>query len=524
MFDGGASGTFGLQEVIPSPPSAVSPRVFLTVVPSSPLPRETSATGLAGAFCDLWAEMRPAFKQRRTWERAGLLTLSGLASLGRHTITGLLCTSGQQFDDWTAAYRLFSEQNRIDMDRLFTGVRRAALEWLEEGAPVFGVIDDSLIHKTGRTIPGTAWRRDSQGPRFQCNLIWGQRVLQVSLALPWGPGPSPAQLVPVDFVHAPTAKRPGKRGSSEAWETYRKERKALCLGVQASERLAALRQGLDGDPRGQGRPLIISGDGGYTNRAVLKHLPARTTFIGRIRKDAKLYHPAPPPEQGQKGRRRLYGERAPTPESVRQDESVSWIQVRVWAAGKIHAFQVKSLIPVLWRAAGAHQPLRLIVIRPLAYRKTPGGRVLYRDPVYLICTDPNLPLETLLQAYVWRWGIEVNFRDEKTLLGIGEAQVRHDLSIESLPAFRVAGYSLLQLAARRAFGPTRIGPNTPSPPKWRQREGTLPLTTQRMLSRLRAELWGDRLGLSHFSGFTPHTPKPQKFPPPLASAVIYASG
>lgn len=25
---------------------------------------------------------------------------------------------------------------------------------------------------------------------------------------------------------------------------------------------------------------------------------------------------------------------------------------------------------------------------------------------------------------LWRWGIEVNFRDEKTLLGTGEAQVR----------------------------------------------------------------------------------------------------
>ena len=36
------------------------------------------------------------------------------------------------------------------------------------------------------------------------------------------------------------------------------------------------------------RQLIMSGDGSYTNKAVLRGLPPRTTFIGRIRKDAKI--------------------------------------------------------------------------------------------------------------------------------------------------------------------------------------------------------------------------------------------
>ena len=39
-------------------------------------------------------------------------------------------------------------------------------------------------------------------------------------------------------------------------------------------------------------------------------------------------------------------------------------------------------------------------------------------------TKLNLPVEKLLQYYLWRWGIEVNFRDEKTLIGTGQAQVR----------------------------------------------------------------------------------------------------
>jgi hypothetical protein len=36
-------------------------------------------------------------------------------------------------------------------------------------------------------------------------------------------------------------------------------------------------------------------------------------------------------------------------------------------------------------------------------------------------SDPDVPLEDLLQEYLWRWDIEVNFKDEKCLLGVSEA-------------------------------------------------------------------------------------------------------
>ncbi|MBU0717952.1 MAG: hypothetical protein KJ749_06865, partial [Planctomycetes bacterium] len=58
-----------------------------------------------------------------------------------------------------------------------------------------------------------------------------------------------------------------------------------------------------------------------------------------------------------------------------------------------------------------------------------------------ICTDPDLPLDQLLQHYIWRWEIEVNHRDEKQIIGVGEAQVRGARSVERQPAFAVACYS-----------------------------------------------------------------------------------
>ena len=52
----------------------------------------------------------------------------------------------------------------------------------------------------------------------------------------------------------------------------------------------------------------------------------------------------------------------------------------------------------------------------------------------------------LLQAYLWRWEIELNFRDEKTTLGVGDAQARTPASVEAVPALIVASYAMLLLA------------------------------------------------------------------------------
>jgi hypothetical protein len=64
--------------------------------------------------------------------------------------------------------------------------------------------------------------------------------------------------------------------------------------------------------------------------------------------------------------------------------------------------------------------MQLLIIKPLGYRLTLGGRLLYRQPAYLLCTDPQMALQEFLQLFLWRWDIEVNFRNEKTLLGVGQ--------------------------------------------------------------------------------------------------------
>jgi hypothetical protein len=298
------------------------------------------------------------------------------------------------------------------------------------------------------------------------------------------------------------------------------------LSQRGAERLRRLRSSLDEDPTGRQRQLITAVDGSFTNATVLRKLPERTTLIGRLRKDAKLYA-LPVPHAGKRpGRKPNYGERLPTPEQLRQDTSVPWHTVQAWSCGKIHSFQLKTIAPVRWRAAGPEQNLRLVVIRPLAYRLSAHSRTLYRKPAYLICTDPDMPLEQLLQTYLWRWGIEVNFRDEKTLLGAGEAQVRNAGSVQSVPALLVASYALLMLAAHHTFDKADHKNTRLPQPKWRKQKPQRPITTAQAISHLRAQLWGKAMGVEHFSHFTtthPKTTKPPNYQLDLSSAVIYAS-
>ncbi len=271
------------------------------------------------------SECRPAFSQERVYRRASNLLLSALGCLGRHTVTGMLATAGHQFVDWSAAYRVFAE-GRVDQERLWAVLRQIVGEELGDKRPFFAAMDDTLLGRTGRKVSGASWRRDAQGPPFQTNLVWGQRFVQVSALLPEGAGASRARAIPVDLQHCPDARRPSARALPEEWAQYREQRHALSLSAQGAARLA------------------VAVDGGYTNSTVLRRLPAQTTLIGRIRKDARLC--APPCAGATGGQPRVYGAPVATPGALLSDDSEPWQEVRAWAAGRVHTSQVKTVAPV----------------------------------------------------------------------------------------------------------------------------------------------------------------------------------
>lgn len=461
---------------------------------------------------------RPAFKEERTWRRAGTLALSALACLGKHTVTGVLCASGQQFHDWTAAYRLFAH-DRINLEKMREPILEVTQGMLPEDMPFFAAIDDTLLGKSGRKVPGTAWRRDPLGPAFSTNFIWSQRFVQVAGLVPESGLTCRARAIPIEFCHAPTPKRPGKNATPEQVTEYRQLQTAMRVSLVGSQRLHALRSRLDATGAGSKRLLVTAVDGSYTNNTVYRNIPERTAVIGRIRKDAKLFECPGQSGTAGKGRPRVYGKALPTPEQIRQDETIPWQQVQVYAAGELHNADVKVIGPLRWKAAG-NRDLQLVVIRPMHYRPSQHAKLLYRDPAYLICSDSGLDINTLLQAYVWRWEIESSFRDQKTLIGLGEAQVRNGNSVAAVPAFISAVYAYLHLAAIRAG----IQPDAIPRPKWYNQSEGKRATTTLMISLLRSELCGKALAVNK-SGFVQYNMPGKKLPKMTnypTSAIIYS--
>lgn len=470
-------------------------------------------------FTSMFKNCGGAFKQSRSLER-GLDLAQGLFNCtGRHTLTGMLTAKGLQFKDWSTYYRLF-QGNRMDTAVLFQGILREFLaHHLNNNSPVSAHLDDTLLHKVGKKIPMTKWLRDPLGPAFHTNFVWGQRFIQLSLAYAITDKEGAAQSVPVDFYACPPVKKVSTNASDQEKEAFKEEHKKFKLSQIGAERILLLRKQLDQQGLKE-KKLIVSVDGSYTNDTVFKQMPdpERITLIGRARKDCKL-HEQPTLTEGP-GRNRVYGGPLPTPEQIRTDPQEPWIKVKAWAAGKTHNFQVKVKRNIRWRKAG-EKDLQMVIIRPLGYRLSKNSRILYRQPAYLICTDAKMDTEELLQNYLWRWGIEVNFREEKTNLGCGQAQVRNDVSVSKLPEFIVACYAMLLLAEAKL---KKQKPLQLPRPKWYPKKSYKDKTTGDLMNEFRAQIWLKYIGInfSHFVNQQNQHMKSKKFVNPLYAAHLYA--
>ena len=127
----------------------------------------------------------------------------------------------------------------------------------------------------------------------------------------------------------------------------------------------------------------------------------------------------------------------------------------------------------------------MILIKAAGYRLCQNSKLLYREPAFLITTDLTTPAAELIAAYLGRWEVEVNFRDEKTLLGVGQAQVRQPLAVERAPLFLVACYALLLLCCLQVYGDQR-GEDFEKLPRWRRSTPLRP-STRDLIRRLQKE-------------------------------------
>jgi hypothetical protein len=399
------------------------------------------------------------FAQKRSLKRAVEHALALPCVMGRRTISRTLCALGRSGQDWSADYKMFS-RSQWRADSLFDPVIDDHLARYPEG-PIVAAFDDTKLAKTGRHIAGASWQRDPMSPPFHTNLMYGLRFVQASLLFPHHQeGDFPARGFPVVFQDSPVIKKPGKRASDQERAIYKQAHKQHNLSTQTLAIVRSLRYRLDQRGATQ-RSLLATLDGSFCNGTFFKAALERTHLLARCRKDARLCFPAPP------GSRRRYDPEIFTPDQVRRQETFTWKRVCVYFGGKRRILRFKQVAGVLWRRGAGTRPLRLIVIAPVPYKLSKHSRTNYRAPAYLLTTDLDTSPSRIIQSYFDRWQIEVNHRDEKDLLGVGQAQVRSPLSVPRHPAFAVACYSLSLLAALRCFGPGRTSDYLDLP-KWRR--------------------------------------------------------
>jgi len=414
---------------------------------------------LLSEFLAIAEDWRGVFPQQRTFQRGVRQALGSLVCLGRRCLTRIIWTNGGQNRSWSAEYFLHSRCH-WEPQQLFQPIWKRALAYCPQR--LVGVaLDDTRLRKTGRSIPQAFYQRDPLSPPFHLNLVLGLRFLQASLLVPLHRNaPVGTRALPIRFQEVSRVKRPGKKASDEMQKQYREALKQKNLSRSFVEMGQQLRQELD-QAGGADKVLVLAGDGSFCNRTCFAEIPERTVLLARARKDAKLcFRAAEDP-------RRFYAVEKFTPEQVRQDESRAWKTTKIFYGGKRRKTRYKEIASLHWQRGAKQRPLRLIVIAPTPYRKRKSKKLYYRDPAYLLTTDLRSSLKQLLQIYFDRWQIEVNHREEKDTLGVGQAQLWNAISVPKQPVLAVAAYSALLLASLQAFGAER-GEAYAQLPKWRR--------------------------------------------------------
>jgi hypothetical protein len=433
---------------------------------------------LGEPFLRIAAGWRGSFARTNSFKRCVALALGLLCGTGRATTSRAILTLGRKDRDWSADYRLFS-RSPWEAETLFEGVLEEALARVPYDLVTIAY-DDTRLAKRGKKIKWAQYHIDPCAPckAFHPNLMYGLRFLQCSVLVPLHDTQElGARAIPIGFELAPCAKKPGKNASPDDWAEYKKAKAEQNLSKQFVRDLASKRNRLD-ELGAHQRLMLVTVDGSFCNKNCLREIPERTVILGRTRKDAKLCRAEPA------GSRRKYGVDKFTPESVLKDPTIPFETVSVVFGGANRELRYKRVDNLLWQGGTKTRKLTLLVLAPTPYRNSPNGTRNYRDPAFLLCTTTELDTKKLVQAYLDRWQIEVNHKDEKHILGVGQAQVWSENAIPRQPAFAVAAYSVLLLATLEAFGPGRTDA-FPTLPKWRKQQRRPSL--QDMLDVLRAE-------------------------------------
>ena len=424
---------------------------------------------LSELFISFMLQWETTFKQSRTLDMSISRSLFHLINSGRNTVSQSIIVSGNQDYDWSKHYKFYS-RSVWDYQDLFDVPISKTVNYFNSDYIAVSA-DDTKLRKTGHKIPGTQYYLDPLSPPFHPNLMWSQRVLHFSALLPLYNQYDASSLdetslcnasrgIPVNFINAPAVKKPGKRATSEQWEDYFRAKKEFNLSNIYVGGVSDLRQRYDAMGASD-KLLLMVVDGSFCNGKVFKSDIDRVNTIARCRKDASLCF------RSTDQSRKFFSVDKFTPHSVYVNKDIPWSYAKGFMGKKYREYRYKEVNSAYWQRGAGKKPLRVIILSAIIYNKKHKGKRSYQDPAYILTDNHSIGTQELIQQYINRWEIEVNHRDVKTTLRVGQAQVWNENSVIRHPAHLVATYSILLLAALECYGDGR-GEEYFKLPKWRK--------------------------------------------------------
>jgi DDE superfamily endonuclease/putative transposase ISC1217 len=270
------------------------------------------------------------------------------------------------------------------------------------------LVDDTLLHKTGRCVWGLGWFRDAvASTRKRVATASGHNWVVVAIAFCDPMTKMPVLALPLlARLHCPGKEQPS------------------CPAL-ARQMLA---QVLEWFPN---HHFTLVGDGAYACKELLAELPQQVQFVGRMRGDAALYDPKPPKaKKGKRGPKARKGPKLPKPREAakkadrKRSQQGDWLWQKrsVCVYGKERDLQTVSYQAVWPRVLGL-RVIQVVVVRD------PEGRM---DDIYLFTTDLQASPEWVITKFAWRWSIEVLFRASKQTLDIEMPQHWCQASVEKV--------------------------------------------------------------------------------------------
>ena len=383
-----------------------------------------------------------------TFQRAMLLLVGFVLTVGRHTVTRTLATVRNLTSGHFGNYHRVFSRARWSPWRLAHVLAALVLELVPADQPVICTVDETTTQHRGKQVYGKARHRDAlRSTRTHKVWVWGHMwvVLAINVTFPFCARPWALPVLCALYRTAELDKREGRRTHKTPI-------------VLARQLIATLMHWFPD------RQFILLGDGHYASHELARFCwehRGRLTLVSLFHPQAHLCQAPAPRRKGQMGRRRIRGAKLPCPQDVVNAAKRKRHATVTWYGGKSRRVALVSQTGHWYKPGDGLVPVRWVFVHDLSGT---------HEDRYFYSTDPTLSPAQIISLYTGRWSIEVTFQEAKGQLGLATPRNRTEQSVLRTTPCLLGLYSLVSVlfhhyhcSSSSSSGSGTRGNKTPTP-------------------------------------------------------------